>query len=143
MPQEAGVFWIVTISDIDYVDDSIADPNYYMSTPYDSPAVTLHEVFNNELYNNVLNDSGAAPSDAVDLRLVSDVRNGTGSFIDSQSQVGGWPVLSGPASPADGDNDGMPDSWETAHGLNLTVNDSADDRDGDGYTNIEEYINSL
>lgn len=39
--------------------------------------------------------------------------------------------------------DGMPDAWETAHGLNLAVNDAAGYSFGNGYTNIENYINSL
>lgn len=36
----------------------------------------------------------------------------------------------------------MPDGWEKARGLNPMVSDSAADRDGDGYTNIEEFLNS-
>ncbi len=40
---------------------------------------------------------------------------------------------------SDSDNDGMPDSWERQHGLNVGTNDSAGDPDGDGLTNIEEY----
>jgi len=40
----------------------------------------------------------------------------------------------------DADHDGMPDAWETAHGLNATVNDRNGDLDGDGLTNIEEYF---
>ncbi|HEX6268696.1 MAG TPA: hypothetical protein VFZ43_00545, partial [Anaerolineales bacterium] len=55
----------------------------------------------------------------------------------------GWPVLAAGTPPADRDHDGMPDSWETARGLNPDVDDSAKDRDGDGYTNIEEYLNGL
>ena len=39
----------------------------------------------------------------------------------------------------DGDSDGMPDAWETAHGLNPGVHDAGLDPDGDGLTNIEEY----
>ena len=39
----------------------------------------------------------------------------------------------------DFDNDGIPDAWETAHGLNLFVNDANEDIDGDGFTNLEEY----
>jgi hypothetical protein len=38
----------------------------------------------------------------------------------------------------------MPDNWELACGLN--PDDRADgngDRDKDGYTNLEEYLNSL
>jgi hypothetical protein len=37
----------------------------------------------------------------------------------------------------------MPDSWEASRGLNPNTDDSAQDRDGDGYTNIEEYLNEL
>jgi hypothetical protein len=46
--------------------------------------------------------------------------------------------------PVDSDHDGIPDEWEKAHGLN--PNDPADangDVNGDGYTNLEKYLNSL
>lgn len=51
-----------------------------------------------------------------------------------------------PAMPSnngytDSDRDGMPDAWETANGFNPSVDDSAEDMDGDGYTNIEEFLN--
>ncbi|MDA0577181.1 MAG: hypothetical protein O3B24_03685, partial [Verrucomicrobia bacterium] len=39
----------------------------------------------------------------------------------------------------DSDGDGMPDWWETAHGLDLDTDDSRDDIDNDGRTNLEEY----
>lgn len=48
----------------------------------------------------------------------------------------------GGAEIEDSDGDGMPDSWEIAHGLN--PNDPSDaslDNDNDGFTNLEEYIN--
>lgn len=41
--------------------------------------------------------------------------------------------------PADTDNDGMPNDWETQYGLNPNVNDANQDADGDGYTNLQEY----
>ena len=43
----------------------------------------------------------------------------------------------------DTDNDGMPDTWETAHGFNPAVADDKGDADGDGYTNLEEYLNEV
>ena len=80
--------------------------------------------------------------DAVDARLVADVRNRTGKMINSQKEVGGWPMLNPGTAPVDTDGDGMPDAWEIAHGLNpKDASDAALDPDKDGYTNLEEYLN--
>jgi hypothetical protein len=82
--------------------------------------------------------------DAVDRRVIADVRQGRGKVIDSQKEVGGWPELRSAPAPKDSDGDGIPDAWESAHGLN--PNDPADQKKadgGDGYTNLEKYLNSL
>ena len=82
--------------------------------------------------------------DPVDLRIADSVRKRTGKFIKSQKDVGGWPELASSPAPADSDGDGMPDVWETANGLDSS--DAADgnaDRDKDGYTNREDYLNGL
>ena len=47
------------------------------------------------------------------------------------------------SNPGDADSDGMPDAWETAHGLNPAVNDAAGDLDGDGVSNLAEYQQGL
>ncbi len=39
----------------------------------------------------------------------------------------------------DTDNDGLPDSFENAYGLNINVDDANGDADGDGLSNIDEY----
>ncbi|WP_417738933.1 hypothetical protein [Rosistilla oblonga] len=81
--------------------------------------------------------------DAVDIRIVDDVRNGTGVMINDPAEVGGWPTLE-PGTVADRDRDGMPDAWELQHGLN--PNDAADamqDMNGDGYVNLEQYLECL
>lgn len=39
----------------------------------------------------------------------------------------------------DTDNDGLPDAWEITYGLSVGSNDSGDDADGDGFTNLQEF----
>ena len=64
-------------------------------------------------------------------------------IIDSQEDVGGWPMLNSLPAPKDTDHDGMPDEWERQNGLN--PNDPSD-RNGitaDGYTNLEVCLNGI
>jgi hypothetical protein len=82
--------------------------------------------------------------DAADERLVQHVRTRTGKIIDSQTEVGGWPELKSGTPPVDTDADGMPDEWEVRHGLDpRNPADGRTDANGDGYTNVEEYLNGL
>ncbi|MBU1346284.1 MAG: pectate lyase [Alphaproteobacteria bacterium] len=97
-------------------------------------------------YDLVLAGAGASlRRDAVDARILAGMLDRTGHIIDSQDDVGGWPDLA-PGAPwidGDGDGDGMPDDWETAHGLDPAASDGALDPDGDGYTNLEDWLNGL
>lgn len=133
--------------------------SYNKSVRYAAPAVTTYTA--QEAYNQVLDRAGAthglncdgtwfARRDSVDTRIADSVRNDRSShntlpvtvgYITDPSDVGGWPVLAAGSPCPDSDRDGMPNVWETARGLNPNQNDSAADRNGDGYTNIEEYIN--
>ena len=64
-------------------------------------------------------------------------------IITDPAQMGGYPEYKGEPR-VDTDGDGMPDEWEIANGLN--PNDPSDangDCTGDGYTNIEKYINGI
>jgi len=72
----------------------------------------------------VLNNAGARPSDrdSVDIRVVKGAEDGTGRRIDSQYDVGGWPNLA-----------------KNYRALTIPANSSGDD-DGDGYTNLEEWL---
>lgn len=98
------------------------------------------------VYEQLLVGSGATrpARDAVDARVVQQIRTGSGKIINSQREVGGWPVLKSAPAPADTDGDGIPDAWEKAHGLDpRNPGDGAADADRDGYTNLEEYLNAL
>ncbi|WP_159884918.1 pectinesterase family protein [Paenibacillus puerhi] len=99
-----------------------------------------------EAYASVLQQVGAIlpKRDSLDARIVSDVRNGTGKIVNTIASDGGLPVLNSVSAPQDSDHDGMPDEWEVARGLN--PHDPADgnaDQTGDGFTNLEKYMNSL
>ncbi len=103
-----------------------------------------------DAYEAVLANVGATlpKRDAVDARVLEMVRSGktiteTG-IISSVDEVGGYPDYTFKKSDVvkDSDNDGMPDEWEKANGLDpKDASDAAKDNDNDGYTNIEEYIN--
>ncbi|MBO2007443.1 pectate lyase [Siccationidurans soli] len=111
-------------------------------------------------YRAVLVDAGATVPvrDAVDARIVQETRTGTASgsslggsatyslhqgIIDSQTDVGGWPKYKGGTAPPDTDHDGMPDAWETSHGLNPRNDADRNSLGTSGYTHLEEYLNSL
>lgn len=85
-------------------------------------------------------------TNGVDARIIHDVATGGGRIIDSTAQVGGMPSATGApsvAGPIDTDRDGMPDWFETKYGFNPATLDANGDSDGDGFTNLEEYINGI
>jgi len=117
-----------------------------------------------DVFVTVLDNVGAnyPKLDSVDARLVHEARTGVATYegiyetvhnvpnpslicgiIDSQTDVGGWPVLESTTAPADSDHDGMPDDWEIANSLNPYDSTDARTYAPDGYTMIEKYINSL
>jgi len=113
-----------------------------MSQPFPAAPVTTQTA--QAAYEAILAGAGASlpRRDAVDARLMEEVRQGGGRIINSQADVGGWPEYASAPAPPDADADGMPDEWEARYRLQPGDGaDSATDADGDGYTNIEEYLN--
>jgi pectate lyase len=110
------------------------------STPFSAPPVTTTSAA--QAYTDVLADAGASlVRDAVDKRVVAEVRNGTGSTKDSAAGL--YPTLARGTPPVDSDGDAMPDSFEVAHGTDPASPDPNGDVDGDGYTNVEDWFNGL
>ncbi len=101
-----------------------------------------------ETYERVLDTAGATlpRRDAHDVRVVGEVRSGETTYgngiISSQKDVGGWPELRSTDPPEDADADGMPDAWERPFTAEDDLSlEGTQDADGDGYTNVEEYLN--
>lgn len=136
--------------------------------PFEMAPVTIMKTAN--VFDYVLKNAGAIlpKRDAVDERVVKTVITGKAIYaadapafvpkyvkrrlpVDSYKQgiitdprqVGGLPDYKGQPY-LDSDNDGMPDAWEIANGLNpKDPSDAVKDCNGDGYTNIEKYINGI
>ena len=109
---------------------------------YTAPPITAASA--EEAFNQVLAGAGATlpKRDPVDQRVITSAGNRSGTIIDDPSDVGGWPILASGEPPLDTDRDGMPDEWEEFYGLNpRDPSDGPQDADGDGYTNVEEYLN--
>ncbi len=105
-------------------------------------------------YERVLEYAGASlKRDAVDARIVTNVKNktfsfpgsrgGTNGIIDSPADVGGYPELKQTAAPLDTDGDGMPDEWEVSKKLDPKKANASARELSTAYDNIEVYINSL
>lgn len=119
------------------------------ATPYDYP--TLEKWTANELVEKLLPDVGASLPyrDLADCYMVDEVLSfgQKGNLITNENELPigvptSWSWFKG-EKPADSDNDGMPDVWENAHGLN--ANDASDAMliADNGYANIENYINGI
>ena len=143
----------------------------YMRVNKPLPMPQLTVISTKEAYQYVLNNVGATlpKRDAVDQRITEQAKTGKINFIENVklpekqfehrrlpidsykqgiitdvSQVGGYPQYKG--SPyKDSDNDGMPDDWEKKNGLNPGNGADASEfsKTKSGYTNIEEYLNSV
>ena len=115
-----------------------------LEAPAKVAAVTTHSA--EKAYPLVLAKAGCFPRDRVTTRTVEEVLKGTGKWGRNAplKPTDEWYMqgLKPAAAPADSDNDGMPDEWEKAHGLNPRKAD-ADRKMPSGYTAIEEYVNQL
>ncbi len=110
--------------------------------PFPTPPVSTQTA--QEALESVLADAGATlpARDAIDLRIVRDVRNRTGAVINFETDIpdpGRWQTYYSLPAPADSDADGIPDYWQAQFGL---AKNSALQKDPDGYLNIEDYFNN-
>jgi pectate lyase len=114
-----------------------------VSQPFDVAKVETDSA--EQAYRRVLAHAGATlpRRDAADRRILDSVCDRTGGIINSPADVGGWPELRSEPAPPDTDHDGMPDAWETSHGLNPNNSRDGNIATADGYTHLEQYLNEL
>jgi hypothetical protein len=121
------------------------DRNLYqiMDKPFEVPLVKTSSA--EKAYEDVIVGAGAnrPVRDSIDARLIREVKTNTGKMIDSQNEVGGWPVYRTVTPHKDSDGDGIPDQWELSHKMDPKNAADAKAKDKSGYTNIERYINEL
>ncbi|QDH78686.1 polysaccharide lyase [Echinicola soli] len=144
-------------------------PRIKSNTPFPMPEMSV--ISANEAYDHVIAHAGATlpRRDPVDERVIRTVKTGQPEYaeglnpddyyqfehrrlpkdaykmgiITDISQVGGYPEYKG-TPYTDSDGDGMPDSYEQQVGLDSNdPSDAMEDMNGDGYTNIEMYINGI
>ena len=131
-----------------YAEDNVYEPVFPVLSPWSGhepvdkpfpfPPVTTQP--HAEAYELVLARAGAWPRDAMNVRTVREVHRGAGLLGNISDPL----MTSGPEPPVDTDQDGMSDEWERAHGLNpARAGYAVADADGDGYTNVEQYVNEL
>ena len=124
-------------------------PPTFETAAHSKPPVPVTVLSAEDAYARVVAQAGTCQHrDAVELRLIGQLTSlGTkGAIIADESDVGGQPAMTQVTRPAgfDTDGDGIPDTWETAHGLNPnSASDGSGDYTGDGYTNVEKYLNEL
>ncbi len=150
--------------------NGITDPTgtllYHDDNVWNGKAATVHNRFNGYISNSkildnsyevlsssdvesiVLNNVGARSGlngvDDLDNHMIEDFKNGnSGGFVYNETDTIGLPFLSDGTPYTDADNDGIEDSWEW--NINGTVGslDHNGDHDGDGYTNLEEFLHFM
>ncbi|HKX26226.1 MAG TPA: T9SS C-terminal target domain-containing protein [Blastocatellia bacterium] len=130
----------------------------WVGAPFFPLPATIDTAIN--AYKKVLSDVGCNQPiiDDHDVRVISETLSGTYTYTgsvsglpglpDATDDVGGWEDYGNAVRPAnwDTDNDGLPNWWEVIKGFNPNspagdFSDGNGDPDGDGYTNLEDYLN--
>jgi hypothetical protein len=111
-----------------YKNPADLNPEQYKVTS--SPSVwsgNVKVLDNTEVELYIKKNVGARPADrdSVDLRLMAEIENGRASFKNSVAEAGGYPALA-----------------ENTIQLEIPKNPHSD-ADGDGYTNLEEWLHSF
>ncbi len=155
-----GIYAQISNSSVDNTFTQATKDTMKLSVPINYIYTTTHTA--EQAYEKVLQYSGASlVRDWHDTLMIYDARYGKASYTGAGNILGiinsqeenkpagapadwsAWPVLVSTAYPADNDRDGMPDAWEIANGMNPNNPEDRNTLNGEGYTMLEVYINSI
>lgn len=91
-------------------------------------------------YEAVLKKAGAWPRDSLDRQVAEDVRLRRGRIVKAPGTI---PAIASAAPYPDNDGDGMDDRWEKANGTDPAKFDAWADKDLDGTSNLDAYLDHL
>ena len=146
-PETPAESMLFGISGALFLEDNVYEGQEMILTPYFEgdlldtshgfPPVTTST--SAQAYDDVLAWAGAWPRDAMNERTIAEVESRTGTLGKNDDAL----LDSGGSPPPDADDDGMPDAWERAHGLDPHDASDAASLDDSGYSQIEMYVNEL
>jgi len=108
-----------------------------------------------DAYQSVLDKVGAFPRDIIDTRIINETTTGTAiasssfdgykitGIVDKPEDSGGFTEYKSYNFVLDTDNDGIPDYWEDANGMDKINAEDRNNLSGEGYTYLEVYLNGL
>lgn len=155
-----GVYEQISNSECDNLYTAKTKDTIRLGAPLEMDVVTTHSA--NQAYAKVLDYVGCSlHRDEIDQRIVSDTRNRKATYTASGNKSGfintpsdtkpigapadwsPWITLATTDAPVDTDEDGISDTWEDANGLDKRNGSDGNQKDAEGYTNLERYLNSL
>ena len=110
----------------------------YLTKPHSFPSITTTSAL--KAYDDVFTWVGSWPRDAMTTRTINEAKAGTGTLGKLNDPLN---TNTGPAPPSDSDGDGIPDGWESSHGLNSSNAQDSRQIHSSGYAHIEVYLNEV
>jgi len=149
VPEEDYVTWGVSVNPSGGLDSTKRVPTFM---PERFEYIAVPTIPAADLFDDLIGTVGASlpHRDNLDWFLIDEVKSKglKGGFITKESELPigiptEWNLWGGNGRGTDTDGDGIPDEWETKIGSDPNVSDALFIRDGEEYTNIELYINSI
>lgn len=144
--------WTIFVTDNGYKSSDPAPKEIQVNTPHPLLGAPIEIRTAQEIMNDLPREVGAFKTlnengevivyrDDLDAQWINEYVQDNGPLYSFSSEPYEYPTIPSNAAYTDTDKDGMPDKWEIANGFDPNVQDHNEDIDGDGYTNLESFLN--